>query len=107
LFGAVVFSVIVPFFWVAPGPKGWALMALLALFGTTSQLCLIKALSLGEAGMLAPFAYTGLIFATLWGIVFFNEFPDFWTIIGALVIVVAGIYVWHRETFGKAQHKSE
>ena len=47
--------------------------------------------------MLAPFAYVGLIFATLWGMIFFDEFPDFWTVVGALVIVAAGLYVWHRE----------
>ncbi|MCM2560989.1 DMT family transporter [Lutimaribacter sp. EGI FJ00013] len=101
LFGAVIFSVIVPFYWQSPGPAGWRLMAMLALFGTLSQLCLIKALGLGEASMLAPFAYAGLLFATIWGILFFDEFPDLWTILGALLIVVAGIYVWYRETFGK------
>ncbi len=48
--------------------------------------------------MLAPFAYAGLIFATLWGVIFFDEFPDVWTIVGAVVIVAAGLYVWYRET---------
>ncbi|SEQ65426.1 DMT family transporter [Thalassovita taeanensis] len=102
LFGTVILSAVVPFYWQ---PLNWTevgLMAMLALFGTLSQLLLIRALSLGEAGMLAPYAYVGLIFATLWGIVFFDEFPDQWTILGALVIVISGIYVWHRETFGKA-----
>lgn len=75
------------------------LMGLITIFGTCSQLLLIRALSQGEASMLAPFAYTGLIFATIWSIVFFNEYPDMWTIIGALVIASAGTYVWHRETF--------
>lgn len=101
LFGAVVFSCVVPFFWVQPGWTGWAMMAMLAVFGTGSQLCLIRALSLGEAAMLAPFAYTGLLFALIWGIVFFDEFPDLWTLGGALVIVGSGLYVWQRETFGK------
>lgn len=102
LFGAVIFTVAVPFYWQDPGPVGWMLMGMIAVFGTLSQLCLIKALGLGEASMLAPFAYAGLIFATIWGMLFFDEFPDLWTILGALVIVGAGLYVWHRETFGKA-----
>jgi drug/metabolite transporter (DMT)-like permease len=46
----------------------------------------------------APFTYAGIILATLWGYLFFGDMPDFWTVIGALVIVVAGLYVWHRET---------
>ena len=28
----------------------------------------------------------------------FGEFPDLWTIVGAVVVVGAGLYVWHRET---------
>ena len=47
---------------------------------------------------MAPFGYVGLIFATFWGYVFYGELPDSWTILGALVIVLAGLYVWHRET---------
>lgn len=102
LFGAVIFTAVVPFYWQDPGLKGWVLMGMIAVFGTLSQLCLIKALGLGEASMLAPFAYAGLIFATVWGVLFFGEFPDIWTILGAAIIVVAGLYVWHRETFGKS-----
>ena len=30
----------------------------------------------------------------IWGLILFNKFSDFWTIVGALVIILAGIYVW-------------
>ncbi|MGH1451782.1 MAG: DMT family transporter [Paracoccaceae bacterium] len=99
LFGAVVLTAIVPFHWVRPDGTAILLMLVIAVCGTLSQLCLIRALSLGEAGMLAPFAYSGLIFATVWGAVFFTEWPDFWTSFGAVMIVAAGVYVWYRETF--------
>lgn len=99
LFGAVVLTAIVPFHWVRPDGTAILLMLVIAVCGTLSQLCLIRALSLGEAGMLAPFAYSGLIFATVWGAVFFTEWPDFWTSFGATMIVAAGVYVWYRETF--------
>jgi drug/metabolite transporter (DMT)-like permease len=49
--------------------------------------------------MLAPFSYTGLAFAALWGLVFFAEIPDVWTILGSVLIAGAGLYVWHRETY--------
>ena len=51
-----------------------------------------------EAAIVAPFAYLGIVFATVWGVVLFDQWPDRWTVIGALVIVGAGLYVWHRET---------
>jgi len=37
------------------------------------------------------------LFTTIWGFVLFGNFPDFWTIVGALIIVAAGIYVWARD----------
>ena len=102
LFGAVALSLALPFFWQTPDAVSLLLMVALAGFGTTGQLLLITALQQGEAGMLAPFAYAGLVFATVWGVLFFAEYPDGWTILGALVIAGAGIYVWHRETAGAA-----
>ena len=46
---------------------------------------------------MAPFSYVGLLFATLWGMLFFDAFPDGPTMVGGAIIVAAGIYVWHRE----------
>lgn len=100
LFGAVVFSCMVPFFWQPVSLFAAGLMVLLSLCGTFSQLFLIRALAIGEASLLAPFAYVGLIYATIWGLVFFGEFPDEWSIIGAIIIAMSGFYVWYRDTFG-------
>ena len=100
LFGAVVFSCMVPFFWQPISLFAAGLMVLLSLCGTFSQLFLIRALAIGEASLLAPFAYVGLIYATIWGLVFFGEFPDEWSIIGAIIIAISGFYVWYRDTFG-------
>jgi drug/metabolite transporter (DMT)-like permease len=97
LFGAIILTVLVPFHWQPVTPKGVVLMLMLAGFGTLGQLLLIRAFTAGEAAVLAPFGYVGLVFATLFGIVAFGEWPDLWTWVGALVIVGSGLYVWHRE----------
>ncbi|XXK32865.1 DMT family transporter [Rhodobacteraceae bacterium nBUS_24] len=99
LCGAVVFSCIVPFFWQPVSLFAAGLMVLLSLCGTFSQLMLIKALAIGEASLLAPFAYIGLIYATIWGFIFFGEFPGEWSIVGAIIIAISGFYVWYRDTF--------
>lgn len=99
LVGTVMLSLAVPTVWQTPDAIAMALMASVALFGTIGQMALIRAFSQGEAAMLAPYSYTGLIFAAVWGALFFAEWPDFWTICGALVIAGAGLYVWHRETY--------
>lgn len=99
LVGTILLSAIVPFKWQTPDATAIGLMALIAVFGTVGQMCLIRAFSRGEAAMLAPYSYIGLVFAAVWGAFFFAEFPDGWTVIGALVIATAGLYVWHRETY--------
>ena len=99
LVGTFLLSLAVPYAWVTPEGTAIALMALAALFGTIGQLFIIRSFSTGEAAMLAPYSYTGLIFAALWGALLFGEWPDIWTMAGALVIAGAGLYVWHRETY--------
>ncbi len=99
LVGTVLLSLAVPFAWQSPDATGWGLIGLITVLGTFGQLALIRAFSQGEAAMLAPYSYTGLIFAACWGALFFAEWPDRWTVVGALVIAGAGLYVWHRETY--------
>lgn len=99
LVGTILLSLVVPFRWQTPDGVALLLILGIAGFGTIGQMFLIRAFSSGEAAMLAPFAYSGMIFSAIWGMSFFGEMPDFWTICGALVILLAGLYVWHRETF--------
>lgn len=98
LFGAMVTSVLQPFVWQPIPLADMPFFILIGCLGTGAQLCLIRAFTLAEAGAVAPFAYVGILFATGWGIVLYGEWPDTATVIGALVIVAAGLYVWHRET---------
>jgi len=70
----------------------------IGMLGTVAQVLVIRAFSTTEASVLAPFGYVGIVFATLWGLIFFGEWPDRMTLAGALVIVLAGLYVWYRET---------
>lgn len=98
LAGSAALTLLVPFNWEpVPASTIFPLVAIGA-FGTGGQLLLIRALSLAQASLLAPFAYIALIFATFWEAVIFGVLPDPPVIAGALVIVGAGVYVWHRET---------
>ena len=97
IFGAICYSIYIVFHWNPMSNNALLLTIIIGLFGTAGHICLIKALTLGEASLVAPFIYTNLLFTTIWGVVLFGNFPDFWTIAGALIIVVAGIYVWARD----------
>ena len=97
IFGAICYSIYIVFHWTPMSNNALLLTIIIGLFGTAGHICLIKALTLGEASLSAPFIYTNLLFTTIWGVVLFGNFPDFWTIAGALIIVAAGIYVWARD----------
>jgi len=102
IIGTIVASVLTVPVWQTPGPGDAAIFLGLGAVGALGQFLLIRSLTLAEAGAVAPFGYAGVVFATLWGVVAFGEVPDGWTILGALVIVGAGVYVWHRETRARA-----
>lgn len=90
-------SLLVSMFWK---PVSWEAIGLLAFMGvgaTLGQLFMVKALNHAGASMLAPFAYSQIIWATLLGFAIWGEFPDHWTWFGAAIIVACGLYVWHRE----------
>ena len=97
IFGAICYSIYIVFHWNPMSNNALLLTIIIGLFGTAGHICLIKALTLGEASLVAPFIYTNLLFTTIWGLVLFGNFPDFWTIGGALIIVAAGVYVWARD----------
>ena len=97
IFGAICYSIYIVFNWNPMSNNAFLLTLIIGLFGTAGHICLIRALTLGEASLVAPFIYTNLLFTTIWGFVLFGNFPDFWTIVGALIIVAAGIYVWARD----------
>lgn len=97
-FGTIAGAVALPFVWVPVALPDLAIFCLVGALGTGAQLCIICSFSIAEASVVAPFAYLGIVFATGWGIVLYDQWPDRWTVVGALVIVTAGLYVWHRET---------
>ncbi len=97
LFGAVAASLAMPFIWQTPDWSDAAIMATFGIIGGAGQYALILALSMASASVLAPIGYVGLVLGATWGLIFFQEVPDAWTALGALVIVGAGLYVWWRE----------
>jgi drug/metabolite transporter (DMT)-like permease len=80
-------------------PEFWDGVQLLAMgaFNLFGQFLLIRAVVHAPPSVVAPLTYTQLVWATLIGFVAFGSTPDLWTIVGAVIIVASGLYVWHRE----------
>ena len=91
--GCLLSSVLLPFHWVTPDPVAWLLMAATGFFSCSGHFAMIKAFATAAAATVAPFMYTLLIRAAVYGFLLFDHVPYMWTIAGATVIVTAALYV--------------
>jgi drug/metabolite transporter (DMT)-like permease len=74
-----------------------ALIAGMGLAGAGGQVALTRAFQLGEASLIAPLEYTGLVWVIGWDLAFWGVLPDRFTWLGAAIIVASGLYLLHRE----------
>ena len=81
-------------------PLNMADLPLLAVAGClqgAAHFILIEAFRHGEAAVIAPFKYTALPCAAVFGFLLFGQIPDIWIITGAMPVICAGLYIVHRE----------
>jgi len=83
--------------WHEPSLLSTGLLALAAVTTLIGYQCAIMALRAGEISAVAPFRYTQMLWAMLFGYLVFAEVPDHEMVVGATVIVLSGVYAFHRE----------
>lgn len=82
--------------WQAPTSTEWKFILVLCVTGVAGHVLLMKALEFTAASKIQPFNYFTLVWAILISVIFFNEFPDQWTLTGASIIILSGVYVLRR-----------
>ena len=95
--GALLGAVGSAFHWVTPDPQTLALLIVAGLIGGVGQLFLTEALRQAPIGVIAPFDYTQLVWATGLGLVIWGELPHPLTLVGAVIVAASGVYILHRE----------
>jgi drug/metabolite transporter (DMT)-like permease len=96
--GTVVALPMLPFEWQTPA-FGWdcVLFVAIGICAGVGHYFLTMAYSQAPAATVAPFNYVQLIGAAILGYLVFDNVPDFWTWVGAAVIVCSGLYLGHAE----------
>ena len=97
IIGAIVMSVVGSSYWVPLEPIDWAWLGLLCILACLAHYLLIKCYEVSEASSLQPFAYLQLLFATIIGLWIFSENLETHLVIGALLVVLAGLFAFWRE----------
>jgi drug/metabolite transporter (DMT)-like permease len=93
-----------PFEWVTPTfGWHWVLFVAMGVMAGVGHYFLTIAYSQAPAAVVAPFNYVQLLGAAALGYLVFGDFPDFWTWVGAGVIICSGLYLGHIE---RQRHKA-
>ncbi|MDC1231068.1 DMT family transporter [Octadecabacter sp.] len=94
----VVMGAALAFVYIPMPIEHLGLVALVAAFAWTAGRCIIVAYQSGEAAIIAPMQYSQIIWATLYGALFFDETIGRPTLIGAGIIIASGLYIVLRES---------
>src|SRR5690606_27569842 len=93
-----VVACVLPLVYVPMPIEHLGMVALISILGWTGGLIIIRAYRLGEAVIVAPMQYSQIIWATLYGYLFFDELVDGGTALGAGIIIASGLYIVLRES---------
>ena len=83
--------------WVMPEGFDLALMLLVGLIAAVGFYCLSQAYVVSEASAIAPFEFTYILWAVIFGYLFWQEVPNATTFIGIFVLIASNLYIWYRE----------
>jgi drug/metabolite transporter (DMT)-like permease len=92
VFGAVMMSAVVPFFWRTP--QSWGHVGLFVATGAIGAFghgLIVRAFSYAPASTLAPYTYVQLVMALMLGWFVFGQFPDGWALVGMALIAATGV----------------
>lgn len=95
--GAVAISLLGPFYWSPIAPSDWLVVGALGLCGAVSHYCLIRAYDTLQASDVQPLTYLQLVVGAVIAVLFFNETLSWNMLLGAAIVVSAGLFTMWRE----------
>lgn len=97
-------AAIAPFHWVTPTPLDLVLIGLLGIVAMFAHICVNRSLKLAPASVVVPYQYTLIVWAVLLGWWVFGDVPAWSTLVGAAIIIAAGIWIfWDEKRSGQEQ----
>ena len=98
IIGIFIMSLLASNFWNPVSSSSYILFFIIGIFFSLGVYLQIIALSMARASIIQPFHYTLIFWAIILGYIFYNDIPDLFTIIGAVIITLSGIFVLNQST---------
>jgi drug/metabolite transporter (DMT)-like permease len=96
--GALLLGLVwAPFAWVTPSLLDFVLIGLLGAVALCAHVCVNHSLKLAPASVVVPYQYTMLLWAVVFGYVVFGDVPAFWMLVGAVIIILSGLFLFLNE----------
>lgn len=106
--GSAILTIPLPFVWRWPETGlEIALLFGIAVLAGLAEVCVIKALEIALAVVVAPVQYSLIVWGSIYGLLVFGQFPDLWTWIGTAIIIVTGLYTLNREWMAKRREERQ
>ena len=98
IIGIFIMSLLASNFWTPVSSSSYILFLIVGIFFSLGIYLQIIALSMARASIIQPFHYTLIFWAIIFGYIFYNDIPDLFTIVGAVIITLSGIFVLTQST---------
>ncbi len=89
--------------WILPSLTDLFLLSLLGILGGLANLWLTQSYKLSDVSLVTPLKYLALVFAIIFGYIFWAEVPTYKTLIGSLLVIISSAIIFRREIYHKKQ----
>ena len=96
IIGIITMSLLASNFWLPIDKSSYLMFSGIGIFFSLGLYFQIIALSKARASIIQPFHYTLIFWAIIFGYIFYNDIPDMFTVIGAVIITCSGIFVLNQ-----------
>jgi drug/metabolite transporter (DMT)-like permease len=108
LFTALFSLATLPFGWVMPTATDFAMLVAAGIFGGLGQVFLTQSYRFGDASLIAPFDYTSMLWSLIVSVVVFATWPSGIVLLGAGIVIAAGLFViWRERRLGIERARSK
>lgn len=97
IFSAALALLTIPFGWHMPTGTDFALFVFAGFMGGVGQILLTECYRWADASVIAPFEYTTMIWALLFGWIVFSDLPTLTVVTGASIVAATGLFIVWRE----------